>query len=47
MQVDGDRLELPVLSLSQWDNCINSIPAALPFGVRFVAQRWLFCKRGI
>jgi len=26
---------------------LNIPPAALPFGVRFVAQRWLLCKRGI
>jgi len=38
----GVRFELIASSRFQWDKILNNEPAALPFGVRFVAQRWLF-----
>jgi len=41
MRAVGVPLELKMSSQFQWDKLLNTQPAAQPFGVEFVAQRWL------
>jgi len=41
MRMAGVLSEWKTSSQFQWDEILNNEPAAQPFGVVFVAQRWL------